>query len=47
MDYLREYNIEFASLKVGIHHFNYEIGSKFFEAIDYSEFKKGGTESQS
>lgn len=41
MNYLKEFIIPFAGLKAGSHHFNFEIGDKFFEAIDYSEIKKG------
>ena len=32
--------IPFTSLKTGKHEFEYEIGDKFFEEIDYSEVKK-------
>ena len=35
-----EYVIEFSGLKEGHYVFNYEIGDKFFEQLEFSEFRK-------
>ncbi len=35
-----DYIIKFTSLKDGYHDFNYKIGNKFFEHIEYSEIKE-------
>jgi uncharacterized metal-binding protein YceD (DUF177 family) len=35
-----DYIIKFTSLKDGYHDFNYNIGNKFFEHIEYSEIKE-------
>jgi len=37
---VKNYTIQFAGLKQGLHEFDYEITDKFFESIDYSEVKK-------
>lgn len=41
MDYLKNFAIPFRGLKLGDHHFEYVIGEKFFDCIEYSEIKKG------
>ena len=35
---LKEYNIQFIGLKLGEHHFEYDIDKKFFEEFGYEEF---------
>ncbi|WMI69089.1 DUF177 domain-containing protein [Mangrovimonas sp. YM274] len=35
---LKEYTIQFVGLKVGKHHFDYQIDNKFFEHFEYEEF---------
>jgi len=35
---LKEYNIQFVGLKLGKHHFDYQIDNKFFEHFEYDEF---------
>lgn len=35
---LKEFTIPFVGLKVGKHHFDYEINSKFFEYFEYEDF---------
>ncbi|MFC5047888.1 YceD family protein [Aquimarina hainanensis] len=35
---LKEFNIPFVGLKLGIHQFEYEIDNTFFEHFDYDEF---------
>ena len=35
---LREYTIQFVGLKLGKHHFDYQIDNKFFEYFEYEEF---------
>lgn len=41
MNYLKQFIIPFTGLKFGIHHYDFVIDDKFFEALDYSMFKKG------
>ena len=38
MKALKEYNIPFVGLKVGKHHFDYQINDKFFSFFEYDEF---------
>ena len=38
MKSLSPYLIKFSGLKEGLHHFNYEIGNKFFKNFDYYDF---------
>ena len=35
---LKEFNIQFIGLKLGEHHFEYDIDNKFFEEFEYDEF---------
>ncbi len=35
---LKEFNIQFIGLKLGEHHFEYDIDKKFFEEFEYNEF---------
>ena len=35
---LKEFTIPFVGLKVGKHHFDYEINNKFFEYFEYEDF---------
>ncbi|MEZ4801472.1 MAG: DUF177 domain-containing protein [Gelidibacter sp.] len=35
---LKEYDIQFVGLKLGKHHFDYQIDNKFFEQFEYDEF---------
>jgi|SRR5690606_31990489 len=35
---LKEYDIQFVGLKIGKHHFDYQIDKKFFEYFEYDEF---------
>jgi len=35
---LKEYTIQFVGLKLGKHHFDYQIDNKFFEHFEYDEF---------
>lgn len=37
----KDYVIQFASLSLGEHEYQFEIGDKFFENLDYSEIKQG------
>ena len=37
----KEFVIPFVGLKQGVHEFNFEIGNKFFESIEYSIVQKG------
>lgn len=41
MDYLKQFVIPFRGLKLGVHHFDYEIDDKFFEAIEAAEIEHG------
>ena len=44
MDYLKQYVIQFAGLKPGMHQFSYQVDDLFFEYFEYSEIKKGKVE---
>jgi uncharacterized metal-binding protein YceD (DUF177 family) len=35
---LKEFNIPFSGLKLGKHHFEYQIDKSFFDSFDYDEF---------
>jgi uncharacterized metal-binding protein YceD (DUF177 family) len=35
---LKEYTIQFVSLKLGTHYFEFDVNNKFFEKFDYFEF---------
>ena len=35
---LKEFTIQFVGLKIGEHHFEYEIDKTFFEHFEYDEF---------
>jgi uncharacterized protein len=37
----KDYVVQFAALSLGEHEFQFEIGDKFFENLDYSEIKQG------
>lgn len=37
----KEYIIQFAGLSLGEHKYEFEIGDKFFESLEYSEIKQG------
>ena len=37
----KDYVIQFASLSLGEHEYQFKIGDKFFENLDYSEIKQG------
>jgi uncharacterized metal-binding protein YceD (DUF177 family) len=39
MDKTKQYLIPFVGLKLGKHHFEYQISNAFFEIFDYDEFK--------
>nr|WP_315165279.1 DUF177 domain-containing protein [uncultured Flavobacterium sp.] len=39
MNKTKEYLIPFIGLKLGKHHFEYQINNKFFEIFDYNEFQ--------
>lgn len=41
VDYLKNFVIPFRGLKIDIHHFDFVINNKFFEAIEYAELEKG------
>jgi len=38
MKALKSYTIPFVGLKIGEHHFDYQIGNSFFEHFEYDEF---------
>ena len=38
MKLLKEFNIQFVGLKVGTHHFDYQIEQEFFEHFEYDDF---------
>jgi hypothetical protein len=38
MKKMKAYSISFSGLKVGTHHFDYQIDNSFFEDLDYLEF---------
>ena len=35
---MKAYSISFSGLKIGKHHFEYQIDNAFFEDLDYQEF---------
>jgi uncharacterized metal-binding protein YceD (DUF177 family) len=37
----RDYIIQFAGLSLGKHEYEFKVGDKFFEDLDYSEIKRG------
>jgi hypothetical protein len=39
MNNTKQYLIPFVGLKVGKHHFEYQISNAFFEVFDYDEFE--------
>ncbi|HEX8017913.1 MAG TPA: DUF177 domain-containing protein, partial [Flavobacterium sp.] len=39
MSKTKEFLIPFVGLKLGKHHFEYQISKKFFEDFDYDEFQ--------
>ncbi len=41
MDYRRQFLISFGGLKLGNHHFDFEINERFFEEFEFSDYKKG------
>ena len=41
VDYLKQFVIPFRGLKNDIHHFDFVIDRKFFDAIEYAELKDG------
>jgi uncharacterized metal-binding protein YceD (DUF177 family) len=41
MDYLKKYVIPFGGLKLGSHHFSFEIDDAFLEHFEHTEIKKG------
>ena len=41
MSRLQEYKVPFIGLKVGIHEYEFELDSKFFEEFEYSEMDNG------
>ena len=41
MKTFQEYSIQFSGLKPGKHEYEFEIGNRFFEDIEYSEIKQG------
>ncbi|MFP4471630.1 MAG: YceD family protein [Bacteroidales bacterium] len=41
MDYLKKFVIPFRGLKLGVHHFDFEIDDKFFEAVESAEIEHG------
>jgi uncharacterized metal-binding protein YceD (DUF177 family) len=46
MDYLEQFEIPFKGLGVGMHHFDFVLGKKFFESLDYSEIGNGSVAAQ-
>lgn len=40
MKALKDYNIQFAGLKLGKHHFDFDITKSFFDCFDYEEFNE-------
>lgn len=44
MNYLKEYQIPFKGLNIGVHNYKWEISHKFFEAIDNSEIDDAAIE---
>ena len=41
MDYLKQFVIPYSGLALGNHQFEFILGDKFFESIEYSEIKHG------
>lgn len=41
MDYLKQFVIPFSGLELGKHQFDFALGDKFFESIEYSEISRG------
>lgn len=41
MKFLKEYSIPFTGLKLGIHHFEFEVKDSFFDEFEYSLVKSG------
>jgi uncharacterized metal-binding protein YceD (DUF177 family) len=41
VDYLKQFVIPFHGLKVGKHHYEYNIDNEFFEYFEYAEFAEG------
>ncbi len=41
MNYLKQFVIPFTGLKFGVHQYEFVIDDQFFDALDYSMFKKG------
>jgi len=39
---LKEFDIPFSGLKLGKHHFEYQIDKAFFDSFDYDEFNASG-----
>ena len=35
---IKEFTIQFVGLKLGKHHFDYQIDNKFFEYFEYEDF---------
>jgi uncharacterized metal-binding protein YceD (DUF177 family) len=44
VDYLKNFVIPFSGLKIDIHHFDFVIDKKFFDAIEYAELENGSIE---
>ena len=43
---LKEYVIPFIGLKIGKHHFDYQIDNKFFECFEYDEFNEANVKTR-
>ncbi|WP_443937698.1 YceD family protein [Pedobacter sp. MW01-1-1] len=41
MKALKQFSVPFTGLKLGVHHFDYELDDAFFNAFDYSLIKSG------
>ena len=41
MDYLEQFVIPFYGLKVGTHHYEFDIDNEFFESLEYAEIEEG------
>lgn len=39
--FLRDFNISFGGLKIGLHEYEFELSRQFFESIEYSEIEDG------
>lgn len=46
MKLLKEFTIPFVGLKIGEHHFDYQIDNKFFEHFEYKEFNQVKVEAE-